>query len=75
MRLKGRDPDEVVGALRNDAQPPACNSLSDLDRDAALASEATDMCSDAPSLQEVLDAIARLRNGRQQVPMGFPQSY
>ena len=27
MRLKGRDPREVAGALRNDAQPPACNGL------------------------------------------------
>ena len=44
----------------------------DLDRDAALASEATDVCSDAPSLQKVLDAIARLKNGRAAGTDGIP---
>ena len=51
--------------------PPA-TACPDLDRDAALASEATDVCSDAPSLQEVLDAIARLKNGRAAGPDGIP---
>ena len=51
--------------------PPA-TAFPDLDRDAALASEATDVCSDAPTLQEVLDAIARLKNGRAAGPDGIP---
>ncbi len=51
--------------------PPA-TACPDLDRDAALASEATDVCSDAPSLQEVLDAITRLKNGRAAGPDGIP---
>ena len=51
--------------------PPA-TACPDLDRDVALASEATDVCSDAPSLQEVLDAIARLKNGRAAGPDGIP---
>ena len=44
----------------------------DLDRDAALASKATNVCSDDPTLQEVLDAIARLKNGRAAGPDGIP---
>ena len=42
--------------------PPA-TACPDLDRDATSTSEATDVCSDAPNLQEVRNAIARLKNG------------
>ena len=51
--------------------PPA-TACPDFDRDAALASEATDVCSDASSLQEVLNAIARLKNERPAGPDGIP---
>ena len=51
--------------------PPA-TACHDLDRDAALASEATDVCTDVPSLQEVLDAVARLKNVRAAGPDGIP---
>ena len=50
--------------------PPA-TGCPNLDRNPALASEDTDVCSDAPSLQ-VLDAIARLKNGRAAGPDGIP---
>ena len=51
--------------------PPA-TACPDLDRDAVLASEATDVCSDAPGLQEVFDAIALLKNGRAAGPDEIP---
>ena len=51
--------------------PPA-TTCPDLDLDAASASEAADVCSDAPSLQEDLDAIARLKNGRAAGHDGIP---
>ena len=51
--------------------PPA-TACPDLDQDAASASEAADVCSDAPSLQEIRDAIARLKNERAAGPDGIP---
>ena len=51
--------------------PPAA-ACPDLDRDAASASEATNVCSDTPILHEVRDAIARLKNGRAACPDGIP---
>ena len=51
---------------------PLTMACPDIDRDAASASEAADVCSDAPSLQEVRDAIVRLKNGRSAGPDGIP---
>jgi len=54
--------------------PPA-TACPDLNQDAASASEAADVCSDAPSMQEVRDVIAWLKMGEQQVLTGFSQSW
>ena len=51
--------------------PPA-TACPDLDRDAASTSEATDVCSDAPNLQEARNAIARLKNRWAAGPDGIP---
>ena len=53
------------------SHPPAA-SCPDLDQAAGAASEVPDMRSDAPSLQEVRDAIGRLKNGRAAGPDGIP---
>ena len=49
-----------------------CDCCPDFDQDAASAREAADVCSDAPSLQEVRDAIARLKYGRAAGLDGIP---
>ena len=51
--------------------PPA-TACPDLNQDAASASEGADVCSDAPSLQEVRDVIAQLKNGRTAGPDRIP---
>ena len=51
--------------------PPA-TACPDLDLAADTASVAPDMRTDAPSFQEVRDAIGRLKNGRAAGPEGIP---
>ena len=51
---------------------PHATACPDLDQNAASESEADDVCSDAPSLQEVRDASSRVKNGREAGPDGIP---
>ena len=50
---------------------PHATACPDLDQNAASESEADDVCSDAPSLQEVQDAIVLLKNGQVLGPDGI----
>ena len=62
----------MAGALCNDVHHPPATACPDLDQDAASASEAADVCSDAPSLNEVRDSMALLKNWRAAGPDGIP---